>query len=212
MRCAGFPRLIFITDRRRTEGRTLQRVVEMALRGGADAVQLREKDLSEVDYLDLAEAVFDLTKAHDAALILNGRPELLEKFPGAGLHVGKKHPPPELIRLELNQPEILIGYSAHSIPEALEAAERGADYVSFSPVFETTKPDAFLPPTGLEPLRSLVEQCPIPVTALGGIEAGNLGLLRPSGVRSVSVVSAISRAPDPERAARELKEEIASWR
>jgi len=211
METRDFFRLIYITDRKRTAGRELIGVIRAALEGGVDAVQLREKDLSERAYLKLAEEAVQLCREHDAKLIINGRPELVSQFEDVGLHIGSSHPEPFAVRRDFSLQGRLIGYSSHSVHEALEAVASGADYVSFSPVFQTRKPDAFLPPTGPEALAELVGLSRVPVTALGGIYLENTAQLKGTGVKSLSVVSAISEADDPTEAARSLKSEVLSW-
>jgi len=124
-----------------------------------------------------------------------------------GVHVGQDDMPARLAR-KLMGPDKIVGVSANSVAEALQAEADGADYVSASPVFVTpTKPDA-PPPTGLEGLRAIAAAVRIPVIAIGGINASNVEEVIAAGADAVAVVSAVVGAEDIEGAARELVSKI----
>jgi thiamine-phosphate pyrophosphorylase len=196
--------LYLITDRHQVPaGRSLVETVEAALRGGVRAVQLREKDLPAAQLLPLAEELRTLTRRYDARLLINDRVDVALAVAADGVHLGGHSLPPATVRRLLG-PEQLIGVSTHHVTEIAEAAASGADFVTFGPVFVTPSKAGFGPPLGLDALRAACSSSPIPVFALGGINADRLPLLHTSGARHIAVIAAIIAAPSPETAARAL--------
>lgn len=198
-------RLIGITDRHAIGMGSLARASELALEGGLPALMLREKDLTEEEALPLAREIRALTGSRGRLLIVNRRLEVARAVQADGVHLGADGPTIVEARRAMGT-DAVLGYSAHDVNEALRAFESGADYVIFSPIFETPSKRGVLRPVGLEALGHLARVAPGPVIALGGISAVNAGAVAETGAAGVAVVRAIFAARDPAAATRELLE------
>lgn len=175
-------------------------VLEPALRGGVDIVQLRDKE-SEDEALVAAAAPFRAAcKEYGALFVLNDRPDLVEACGAHGVHVGRSDMPVEEARA-LVGPDGLVGLSASTPAELADVA--GADYVGVTAFATPTKEDAVA--GGLELLRSAAETLRVPWFAIGGIELSNAAEVAAAGAPGIAVVRAIRDAGDPESAARMLR-------
>ena len=181
-------------------------VVEPALRGGVDMVQLRDKDASDASLAAAARRLRELCRTHGALFLMNDRPDLALALDADGVHLGQDDAPVEDVRAEVGD-RLLIGLSTHS-PEQIATAEASsADYYAVGPVHETpTKPGR--PAVGLELVRHAAQVGSKPWFAIGGIDAANAHEVAAAGARRVVVVRAIRDADDPEAAARELSAAI----
>jgi thiamine-phosphate pyrophosphorylase len=183
-------------------------VLEPALRGGVDMVQLRDKEASDDELLRAAAAFRRLCDEHQALFWLNDRPDLVREAGADGVHVGQDDEPVAAVREQVG-PDVLIGLSTHS-PEQFDAALRSeADQLSVGPVWETpTK--AGRPAAGLDYVRyAAANGGDTPWFAIGGIDAGNVSEVVEVGARRIVVVRAIRDSADPERAAAELRKALA---
>jgi thiamine-phosphate pyrophosphorylase len=194
-------RLYFVTDRRQTAGRPLYDVVHAALDGGVRAVQLREKDLEGGELYRLADRLRDLTARYTARLLINDRLDVALAVGADGVHLGQTSLPVSTAR-QLLGPDKLIGVSTHS-PDEITAAQ-GADFVVFGPVYFTPSKADYGQPQGLARLRQAVRHSPVPVFAIGGIQADRTAAVRSAGAHGVALISALSAAAEPSRAAHEL--------
>ena len=194
-------RLYFVTDRRQTAGRPLYDVVHAALDGGVRAVQLREKDLEGGELYRLAAQLRDLTTRYTARLLINDRLDVALAVGADGVHLGQTSLPVSTAR-QLLGPDKLIGVSTHS-PDEITAAQ-GADFVVFGPVYFTPSKAGYGQPQGLARLRQAVGHSPVPVFAIGGIQADRIAAVRSAGAHGVALISALSAATEPSRAAHEL--------
>jgi thiamine-phosphate pyrophosphorylase len=178
-------------------------VVEPALRGGADLVQLRDKEASDAELTAAAERIGELCRAHGVPFVVNDRPDLALAVGADGVHLGQDDAPVEEVRARVGD-SLAIGLSTHS-PDQIAAAEASsADYYAVGPVWETpTKPGR--PAVGLELVRHAAAVASKPWFAIGGIDASNVGQVVAAGARRVVVVRAIRDAGDPEAAARALR-------
>ncbi|RMG73292.1 MAG: thiamine phosphate synthase [Nitrospirae bacterium] len=195
-------RVYLITDRRVVRGKLIE-AVEQALKGGIRAVQLREKDLPVRQLLEMAEKMRELTTRYRARLFINDRVDVAMAVGADGVHLGGNSMPAHAVRKVVGD-RMLIGVSTHSLEEALDAERQGADFVTFSPVFDTPSKRIYGPPQGLEKLRTVVERVGIPVFALGGIKADNIPDVFNTGVYGISMISAILGAEDIEEKSREI--------
>ncbi len=195
--------LYLITDRHQTAGRPLLEVVEAALSGGVRAVQLREKDLPVSELYELAWDLRALTSRYDARLLINDRIDLALAVEADGVHLGRNSLPVTAARRIA--PDLIIGYSSHRVAEAAAALAKGADFVTFGPVFPTTSKAAYGDPPGLLELSRLCSAVGGPVFALGGVKLENLNQVVASGCYRVAVISAILSAADPAAAAEEFR-------
>jgi thiamine-phosphate pyrophosphorylase len=197
-----------VTDATLSRGRSHVEVAREAVGGGADVVQLREKDAASRVLYETAKEIRRLTQGAGVPFIVNDRVDIALAAGADGVHVGQVDLPATEAR-RLIGPERILGVSAASLEEALAAERDGADYVGFGPVFEArgTKPDAG-PPKGLERLAGVCERCGVPVIAIGGIHHGNVDQVIAAGAAGVAVISGVVGAPDIAAAVRDLKERI----
>ena len=199
---------LYLVLEARPHGADPDGLLDAALRGGVDVVQLRDKDLPEDELVAAAEPFRRACTVHGALFVLNDRPDLVVACGADGVHVGQDDTPVEEARAAVG-PERLVGLSAGSRAE-LEAAAGaradylGADYLGVGAIFGTpTKPDAEA--GGLELVRDAAELVRIPWFAIGGIERDTVADVAGAGAPGVAVVRAIRDAQDPETAARSLR-------
>ena len=195
--------LYVVTDRQLTGGRPLRLVVEAALRGGVRAIQLREKDLPPRDLYSLALDMRQLTQAYGARLLINDRVDVALAVKADGVHLATTSLPARIARQVLG-PGRLIGVSTHTLAEAQAAAEQGADFVVFGPVFFTPSKAPYGQPVGLDALRAVRAAIQLPILAIGGITQANLDQVIGAGADGIAVISAIICAEDPTAAGRAL--------
>lgn len=195
--------LYFITDSTGlTEEEFLSRT-EAALRGGITLLQLREKDKSTGQYMDLAQKVHRLTRKYNVPLIIDDRVDVALAVDAEGVHVGQSDMPVAAARKLLGADKI-IGATAKTVTQALEAYGQGADYLGVGAIYPTTtKVRTVL--TSTDTLRDICNAVPIPVNAIGGLNRDNIHVLTGIPIAGICVVSAIMKAEDPRQAAEELK-------
>ena len=195
-------RLYFITDSTGfSEEEFLQRT-EAALQGGVTLLQLREKEKSTREYLSLAKKVHKLTEKYGVPLIIDDRLDVAMAVDAEGVHLGQSDMPIDIARSIFGQDKI-IGATAKTVPQALEAYEQGADYLGVGAIYPTTtKVKTIL--TSTDTLRDICDAVPIPVNAIGGLNKENIDVLQGIPIAGVCVVSAIMKAPDPKQAAIDL--------
>ena len=196
--------LYFITDSTSVPQDKFLPVVEAACKGGATIVQLREKDKSTREYMDLAKDVHEITARYGIPLIIDDRVDVALAIGAEGVHVGQSDMPVRLARSLMGNSKI-VGATTKTVPQALEAYEQGADYLGCGAIYPTTTHVKTVI-TPVETLKDVVKAVPIPVNAIGGLNKDNIFVLKGSGIAGVCAVSAIMKAEDPETAARELKQ------
>jgi thiamine-phosphate pyrophosphorylase len=195
--------LYVITDRQQSAGRSLLTVVEAALRGGARAFQLREKDLPPRDLYPLALEMRQLTQAYGARLLINDRIDVALAVDADGVHLTTTSLPARVAR-QLLGPDRLLGVSTHNLAEAQVAAEGGSDFLVFGPVFFTPSKAPYGEPVGLDALRAVRAAVRLPILAIGGIKTANLDQVLAVGADGIAVISAVISADDPTAAAQAL--------
>ncbi len=200
------PRLYLVTDRRQTRGRPLVEVVEECLGAGLRAVQLREKDLTDAEFLALARPLRDLTRRVGARLFINGRLDAALAVGADGLQRGHDAPPMPVLRSRA--PGLTIGASVHSVDEARAAERDGADFIVFGPVYDTPSKRPYGPPQGVDALANVVNAVAVPVFAIGGITAERVAEVRAAGAHGVAVISAILPAERPGEATKKFLEAL----
>ena len=194
--------LYLCTDRRLMTSPTIEASVESALRGGTTVIQLREKDCSSREFYELGLRVKKITERYNAPLIINDRVDIALAVGAAGVHVGHGDLPCKVVR-EIVGPDMIVGVSAATLDEAVQAEEDGADYLGVGAMYATaTKTDTR--PVSMEELLKIRAAVKIPIVVIGGINKQTLGNFKGTGVNGLAVVSAIVAQPDPEAAAREL--------
>ncbi len=195
--------LYFITDSTGFGDAEFLRRVEAALQGGVTFLQIREKDRSTREYIALAEKVHALTRKHNVPLIIDDRVDVALAMDAEGVHVGQSDMPVATARRLLGK-EKIIGATAKTVPQAMEAYEQGADYLGVGAIYPTTtKVKTVL--TSTDTLRDICNAVPIPANAIGGLNKDNIDVLAGIPIAGVCVVSAIMKADDPKVAAEDLK-------
>lgn len=188
--------LYFITDSSTFGEDEFLRRVEEALAGGATLVQLREKDKTTREYIELAEKVHEITKKYNVPLIIDDRIDVAMAMGAEGVHLGQSDMPVAVARKILGD-DIIIGATTKTVPQALEAYEAGADYLGVGAIYPTTtKVKTVL--TSTETLDAICKAVPIPVNAIGGLNKTNTHVLEGIGIAGICVVSAIMKAEDPK--------------
>lgn len=197
--------LYLVTDRELLGERNLEDSIELAIQGGVTLVQLREKSVSTLEFLELAIRVKKITSRYHIPLIINDRLDIALAVDADGLHVGQDDLP--MLKARELFPNKIIGVSASTLAEALLAQQQGADYIGVGAVFSTTtKTDAT--EVSLDQLKLIKKSVSIPVVAIGGINRTNLQQVMATGIDGVSVVSAILAQENILKAARQLQELI----
>ena len=202
-------RLYVIVDPAASGARDLAEVAAAAIRGGADAIQLRDKAASARRLLADAERLLPLTRMAGIPLLINDRADIARAIGADGVHLGQQDLPVKDARGLLG-PDRLIGKSTHSLEQALAAQAEGADYIGFGPIFPTpTKPD--YPSLGTALIRQVRARIQLPVICIGGIDGATVEQAIDAGAWCVAVVRAVCSAPDPESAARNLKHTLTQF-
>ncbi len=197
------PCLTLITDRRLCQGLSLGEAVVRAVGGGVNVVQLREKDLAAAQLVPLADRLRAITQ-DKALLIVNTRLDVALVCGADGVHLPERGPSVAATR-RLAGDGFIIGRSVHSAEEAAKAQEEGADYVQVGAIFPSRSHPGQTP-AGPGLLESVAARVTIPIVAVGGITAGNVGQVMQAGARGVAVISAILDSSSPGAATRRLAE------
>ena len=196
--------LYAITDRAWLKGKTVAEAVEEAILGGATCIQLREKNLSDEEFLKTAMDVKAVTDKYNIPFIINDNVDIAVRVGADGAHIGQDDEEIKSAREKLGADKI-IGLSAATVEEAVQAEQSGADYIGVGAVFNTlTKLDANT--VSFETLKEICNTVKIPVVAIGGISKDNAIQLAGTGIEGISVVSAIFAQNDIKTAASELLE------
>ncbi len=204
MKCDKKYMLLYaVTDRTWVGEKTLYQQVEEALRGGVTCVQLREKDMSDGEFLQEAKEIHALCQQYGVPFIVNDNVEIAVACGAEGIHVGQEDMAAGDVRRRVGN-GVILGVSVHTVEEAQEAVRNGADYLGLGAVFPTsTKTDVDQMPN--ETLRAICDAVDVPIVAIGGINSGNIGKLAGSGVDGVALVSAIFSAANIESTCQELR-------
>lgn len=204
MKCDSLAmRLYAVTDRAWLSHQTLKEQVEEALKGGATCIQLREKELDELSFLEETEELCALCRAYHVPFIVNDNVKIALACGADGIHVGQHDMQAGDVRKAIGD-NMILGVSAQTVEQALEAERNGADYLGVGAVFATsTKLDADA--VSHETLREICRAVSIPVVAIGGISKENIMQLSGTGVDGVALVSAIFASGDIENTCRELR-------
>lgn len=195
--------LYLITDRELMSAPTLEEAVEQAIFGGATLVQLREKNASSMEFYRMALRIKAITDRSGIPLIINDRADIALAVNADGVHIGQSDLPAPAARRVIGENKIL-GVSASSLAEAVEAERGGADYLGVGAMFPTgTKTDA--KQVSMEELRKIRSVVFLPTVAIGGINETTAQNFAGVGIDGIAVASALMAAKDIAAAARELK-------
>ncbi len=196
-------RLLLVTDRHRTHGRSLTSVLQQAVEAGLPAVQLRERDLPTSELLRLAQEIRAITSPRAVPLIINDRVDLMLALNLDGVHLRANSLPVVAVR-RLVGVDRLIGVSTHSLADVRQANRDGADYVIFGPIFDTPSKRQFGSPVGLEQLAEACRLSAIPVFAIGGVTGASVPDVLRAGSHGIAVIGSILDREDAVAATREM--------
>ena len=196
--------LYLVTDRQLMSCDSLTEAVEQAILGGCTMIQLREKELPSLEFYNQAVAVKQVTERYHIPLIINDRIDIAMAVQATGVHIGQHDLPAAAVRKVIGE-NMLLGVSASSIAEAIQAQQDGADYLGVGAMFPTgTKTDA--DSVSMEELQKIRAAVSLPIVVIGGINKGNAGRFKPMGIDGLAVVFAIIAQSDIKAAAAELKD------
>jgi len=185
-----------------TEDQT-ERVASALIEGGVDLIQLRAKNSSSAEIMDLAAKLHSITSAAGVPLIVNDYAEVAARVAVEGVHVGQDDDSIAKAREKAGR-KIIVGKSTHNLDQARAAQREGADYIGFGPIFATpTKPD--YQPIGMADIKRVHEDVILPIFCIGGIKINNLGEVIAAGSKRVTIVSGLLKAPDIAKYARGCK-------
>lgn len=202
--------LYFITDSTGLDEEVFLQKVESALRGGVTLLQIREKDKSTREYIELANKVHNITKKYNVPLIVDDRLDVAMAVDAEGVHLGQSDMPIKIARKLFGEDKI-IGATTKTVEQAKEAYEQSADYLGVGAIYPTTTKVVTIL-TSTETLNDICNTVPIPVNAIGGLNKDNIDVLKGISISGICAVSAIMKADNPEKTARELKETFISMK
>lgn len=180
-------------------------LTEMAIAGGADVIQFRQKQGSTRELIEIATQMKRACADKGVAFVVNDRIDVAIAAKADGVHLGQDDFPIPLARQLLGN-ESIIGGSAATLEEARKCLADGADYVGFGPVFPTGSKDDAGPVSGVEILKMIAEAIPLPIIAIGGIGLGNTPAIVRAGAHGIAVISAVCCQNDPCQATNALCE------
>jgi thiamine-phosphate pyrophosphorylase len=186
--------------------KSVKETSRLVIDGGADAIQLREKTISDSEFISLAGEVRDITTKRGSLLIINDRVHIARKINADGVHLGQQ----DMSALEARNiigDEKIIGVSTHNVIQARQAQKDGADYIAIGPIYPTSTKD-YEPSVGIEIIREISGAVSIPFIAIGAITLDNLDEILKAGASRIAVCSAIIGAKDIYSTTRQFKEKL----
>jgi len=199
-----------VTSAEFSSGRSTMEIVKSIIAAGCRIVQLREKLLNKYEYFELAKMVRELTLQTDILMICNDHLDVALAVNADGVHLGTDDLP--LTAARKIAPDLIIGASTHSLEEAMTAQKAGADYVNIGPIFPTFTKQAASKFLGPNAISMISPHLQVPFTVMGGINVNNIGQVLEAGARRIAVVTAITAAQNPKKAAELLRKMIRDWK
>lgn len=199
--------LYLVTDRSLSQGRNLEWIVEEAVKGGVTMVQLREKDCSTLQFIELALKLKQKLSLYKVPLLINDRVDVALATAADGVHIGQSDMPYAMVRKLLGTKKI-IGLSVENIEQVHVANKLDVDYIGISPVFSTNTKTDTAKPFGIEGIKQVMTISKHPAVAIGGINHENAAAIIQAGAQGIAVVSAICSANNPYKAALQLREKL----
>ena len=194
--------LYLCTDRGLMSSPTIEEAVEQAILGGTGVIQLREKDIDAKDFYEMAVSLKKITNRYRVPLIINDRVDVALACDADGVHIGQRDIPAALVRKMIG-PDKLLGVSAATLEEAVQAVKDGADYLGIGAMYATnTKDDAEI--VTIEELKRIRKAVDVPIVVIGGINMSTMENFKGYGIDGLAVVSAVMAAEDVQAAAHAL--------
>lgn len=184
------PFLYPITDRRLAGGREIGDIVEKLCAAGVRIIQIREKEITTREFVDLARKAVDAAEKHGALIIINDRPDVAIYSGASGVHLGEHELPPRAAR-EVLGPEKIIGVSCHSADDVRRADREPVNYIAVGPIFSTRTTQLHYKVVGTELIREARAITALPLVAIGGIDETNISSVVAAGADGVAVISAV---------------------
>lgn len=198
----GTVQLYVIVDPKLSLNPDMEEVVSLAIEGGAQMIQFRNKEFSDEEFLVLAERIKKITQKENIPLIINDRVNIAKSIDAEGVHLGQDDMPVKEAR-EILGAEKIIGISTGNPDEAIEAEKQGADYIGLGPIFQTNSKE-IKDTIGTEILKQVLNQVKIPVFPIGGINLSNLDQVLKADSKRIAVISAVIGQRDIKNAAQNL--------
>ena len=198
-------RLCVITDTKTQKRFSHVKLAELALNGGADMIQFRDKTMPTAKMIESAVAVKELCARKGAKFIINDRIDVAIAAKADGVHLGSQDIPVEDARKLLGRNKT-IGRTSHSVKEAIQAERDGADYVGFGHIFPTETKMKKGKPRGIPKLAEICSKVKIPVLAIGGINCENASEVISAGAHGIAVIGAVARSGNPSASVRKLRQ------
>lgn len=199
------PEVYLVTDQALARGRPLKKIVAQAAKGGADVVQLREKDMKTRDFIKLGLEIQKILRPYHIPLLINDRIDIALAINADGVHIGQSDMPYALTR-KLLGPDSIIGLSVENAEQAKNSNQYDLDYIAMSPVFQTPTKEELQNELGLEGVRQITVLSKHTAIGIGSIKFHNAADIIQAGADGIAVVSGICSADDPEEATRRYKD------
>lgn len=197
-------RMCIITDTAVQKKYSHIEIALMAINGGADVIQFRDKSMPTGELIETAKKIKKICSKAGVLFIVNDRVDAALLADADGVHLGKEDIPLKEARKLLGKNKI-IGRTAHTIKEAREAEENGADYIGFGHIYLTASKLKLTSPVGTEKLKYAVKTINIPIFAIGGISLSNIEEIIKTGVHGAAVIGSVVKSSDPAKTVKELK-------
>lgn len=198
--------LYFVTDSTGKSEKDFLEIVRQALQGGVTILQLREKERSGGEYLNLAKKVKEITDEYNIPLIIDDRVDIAMAVDAAGVHVGQSDIPVSVARRLLGKDKI-VGATTKTVEQGKRATEEGADYLGVGAIYPTTTKVITII-TEVSTLNDIATETKKPVVAIGGLNSTNIDILYNSKADGIAVVSAIMKSKNPRDTAKSLKRQV----
>ena len=197
-------KLYAITESSISKGRSNDGVIREAIKGGAEIIQLREKEWNKDKVKEEAIKLLKICKENNVLFIVNDYVDVAMEIGADGVHLGQSDMPISEAR-RICRDKLIIGLSTHSVEQAVDADQEDVDYITIGPIFKTRAKDYTV---GVEIIKPVLDNVQKPVIAIGGINKDNIGSVLEQGVKSVAVISAVVSADNVKEAAEELVKKI----
>jgi thiamine-phosphate pyrophosphorylase len=198
--------ICYITDRLALHPASVVPVILGAIRAGVDLVQIREKELSGRDLMEIVRPAVESARGTQTQVVVNDRLDVALASDAAGVHLGTKSFPVRAMRQHVAR-GFLVGASCHSLQEVQEAEAAGASYVLLGPIFETPSKLRYGPPLGLAKLQGVTARVNVPVLALGGITVSRVRTCSDAGASGIAGISIFQNAPSIEHVVQQIRAE-----